>query len=123
MAVITTILEHEIIEGKKEVFKKEYNKKVEIDTFKTIIKLRVEFVNIDNPDDRFCVEHYGYGIDTQDKGVGKAVSYAYKYALLKTFALETGENATMTIILPNRKNHTKISPCSFRKLRKLRKLR
>lgn len=34
----------------------------------------------------------GTGIDTQDKGVGKAMTYAYKYALLRTFAIPTGED-------------------------------
>lgn len=59
---------------------------------KTVVKLEVAFVNIDNPTDQFKVIHYGYGIDPSDKGVGKAVSYACKYAMLKTFCLETGDD-------------------------------
>jgi hypothetical protein len=35
---------------------------------------------------------FGYGIDDQDKGAGKAMSYAVKYALLKTLGLETGDD-------------------------------
>ena len=50
------------------------------------------FLNIDNPEDYIAVQAFGYGIDQQDKGPGKAVSYAVKYALLKTFALETGDD-------------------------------
>ena len=34
----------------------------------------------------------GTGVDTQDKGVGKAMTYAYKYLLLRTFAIPTGED-------------------------------
>ena len=34
----------------------------------------------------------GTGIDTQDKAIGKAMTYAYKYALLRTFAIPTGED-------------------------------
>jgi len=34
----------------------------------------------------------GYGQDYGDKGVGKAYSYGMKYALLKVFFLETGED-------------------------------
>ena len=34
----------------------------------------------------------GEGADTQDKGVGKAMTYAYKYMLLRTFAIPTGED-------------------------------
>ncbi len=59
---------------------------------RTVAKIVVSFVNIDKPEDRFSVTYYGYGIDTQDKGPGKAMSYAVKYALLKTFCLETGDD-------------------------------
>ena len=33
---------------------------------------------------------YGHGVDTQDKGAGKATTYALKYALLYTFLTPTG---------------------------------
>ncbi len=59
---------------------------------RTEVKLKVTFINIDEPTDNFDVFYYGYGIDTSDKGIGKAVSYAFKYALLKTFCLETGDD-------------------------------
>lgn len=59
---------------------------------RTEVDIQVEFVNIDSPDDRLLVTAFGYGVDPQDKGPGKAVSYAFKYACLKTFALETGDD-------------------------------
>ncbi|ULT55431.1 ERF family protein [Neobacillus drentensis] len=34
----------------------------------------------------------GTGTDSQDKGVGKAMTYSYKYLLLRTFAIPTGED-------------------------------
>ena len=34
----------------------------------------------------------GDGADTQDKGAGKAMTYAYKYMWLRTFAIPTGED-------------------------------
>ena len=34
---------------------------------------------------------YGHGIDSQDKGAGKATTYALKYALLYTFLVPTGK--------------------------------
>ncbi|MDG0791954.1 ERF family protein [Cohnella ginsengisoli] len=34
----------------------------------------------------------GTGADTQDKGVGKAMTYSYKYLFLRTFAIPTGED-------------------------------
>ena len=59
---------------------------------KTIVTMDISFVNADEPTDRITLQYYGYGIDTQDKGIGKAVSYAVKYALLKMFCLETGDD-------------------------------
>lgn len=54
--------------------------------------LTVRFVNVDEPSDFFDVPTFGYGIDNQDKGPGKAMSYAVKYALLKALGLETGDD-------------------------------
>ena len=36
------------------------------------------------------ISGYGHGIDNQDKGAGKASTYALKYALLYTFLVPTG---------------------------------
>ncbi|WP_373092831.1 ERF family protein [Zhongshania sp.] len=52
----------------------------------------VSFVNIDNPEDRVTVTINAHAADTGDKAPGKAASYATKYAMLKVFSLETGEN-------------------------------
>jgi len=55
--------------------------------------MTVRFANIDAPEDCIDVPSFGYGIDPQDKGPGKAMSYAVKYALLKALGLETGDDA------------------------------
>jgi ERF superfamily len=59
---------------------------------RTEVNLELTFCNIDSPDDKITLSAFGYGIDTQDKGPGKAISYAVKYALLKMFCLETGDD-------------------------------
>jgi hypothetical protein len=59
---------------------------------RTVVTMDISFVNADQPDDRINLQYVGYGIDTQDKGIGKAISYAVKYALLKMFCLETGDD-------------------------------
>lgn len=59
---------------------------------RTEITLTVRFANIDEPSDHIDVLTAGYGIDPQDKGPGKAISYAVKYALLKALGLETGDD-------------------------------
>lgn len=59
---------------------------------RTEVMLDVIFINIDDPTDTFTVPSLGFGVDNQDKGPGKAVSYAVKYALLKAMGLETGDD-------------------------------
>jgi len=59
---------------------------------RTQVRLAVRFVNVEDPSDSFVVPSLGYGIDDQDKGPGKAISYAVKYALLKALGLETGDD-------------------------------
>lgn len=50
------------------------------------------FVNIDNPSDYVEVVTYGDGLDSGDKAPGKAMTYADKYALLKAYKIETGDD-------------------------------
>jgi hypothetical protein len=52
----------------------------------------IHFVNIDDPKDRAIVQLPAHALDTGDKAPGKAVSYAVKAAILKIFAIETGED-------------------------------
>lgn len=59
---------------------------------RTEIDVTIRFANIEDPTDFIDVASCGYGVDAQDKGPGKAISYAVKYALLKTLGLETGDD-------------------------------
>lgn len=59
---------------------------------RTEATVEVDFINVDKPEDRITVPMFGYGIDPQDKGPGKAISYAVKYACLKALSLETGDD-------------------------------
>ncbi len=56
---------------------------------------KVRFENIDDRSDFIDVATMGFGIDTSDKGPGKALSYGVKYALLKCLGLETGDDPDM----------------------------
>ena len=55
-------------------------------------RIKVDFVNIDRPEDRVTIETVGYGVDPSDKGPGKAMSYGLKYAYLKLFLLNSGDD-------------------------------
>jgi len=64
----------------------------EQDGNRTTATVEIEYINIDNPTDKITVTSFGYGIDKQDKGPGKAISYAVKYGHLKALGLETGDD-------------------------------
>lgn len=66
--------------------------KVEQSGNRTQCVMTVRFENIDDRSDFIDVASMGYGIDEQDKGPGKAISYAVKYALLKALGLESGDD-------------------------------
>jgi len=50
------------------------------------------FVNCDDPKDYLVIRIESHAMDNQDKAPGKAISYAKKYAVLKLFEIETGED-------------------------------
>lgn len=57
----------------------------------TTVDTEYKIVDIDTGEYEILASS-GTGADTQDKGVGKAMTYAYKYLLLRTFAIPTGED-------------------------------
>ena len=65
-------------EAKKELFER--------------IKVVYRFINVDNPTEHLDITSYGDGIDSADKSVGKAMTYADKYALMKAYKIITGED-------------------------------
>jgi len=68
------------------------NMQVEQNGNRTQATFDVRFENIDDRSDFIDVATFGYGVDPQDKGPGKAMSYGVKYALLKVLGLETGDD-------------------------------
>ena len=56
------------------------------------IEVTYRFVNMDKPDEYVDIKSFGDGIDSGDKSVGKAMTYADKYALLKAYKIITGED-------------------------------
>lgn len=56
------------------------------------IETRYRFVNVDLPNEYIDVVSYGDGIDSADKAPGKAMTYSDKYALLKAYKIQTGDD-------------------------------
>ena len=61
-------------------------------TFFTRVQTEYTFINIDKPEERFATIVFSEGIDPGDKGSGKAMTYADKYALMKAYKISTGDD-------------------------------
>lgn len=60
--------------------------------FVDIVKVTMQIINADDPADNVIVSAFGRGIDSGDKGFGKASTYARKYCLLNAYKIATGED-------------------------------
>ncbi len=65
-------------------------------TFMTRIKTVYRFVNVEKPEEYIETTTFAEGIDSQDKGSGKAMTYGDKYALMKAYKISTGEDPDQT---------------------------
>lgn len=57
--------------------------------FFTELSMRFTWVNAEKPEEAISCDWYGQGLDDGEKGVGKALTYAEKYFLLKFFNIAT----------------------------------
>lgn len=57
-----------------------------------IVKMTLKIINLEKTDEFVDVESFGRGLDSGDKGFGKASTYARKYALLNAYKIATGED-------------------------------
>ncbi len=57
----------------------------------TFTEVTTEYLLIHSSGESIKLAGYGHGVDNQDKGAGKATTYALKYALLYTFLIPTGK--------------------------------
>lgn len=87
---VTAIMRQKLIEQKIIVypFEQQYTRNGQISHVDT--KYRMQ--NVEDPNDFIIIASAGDGADSQDKGTGKAMTYAYKYMWLRTFSLPTGED-------------------------------
>ena len=87
------VLESNMLENVKEFTDKSGNTTVtKSTTFMSRIKTTYRFVNIDKPEEYIETVTFAEGIDSQDKGSGKAMTYADKYALMKGYKISTGDD-------------------------------
>ena len=86
--VSRTILESHMLESESE-YQGKVQKKT---TFMTRIETVYRFVNTEKPEEYIDTITFAEGIDPQDKGSGKAMTYADKYALMKAYKISTGDD-------------------------------
>lgn len=83
----------EVLESQTLESESEYNGKgTKKTTFFTRIKTVYRFVNVENPSEFIETVTFAEGIDSQDKGSGKAMTYGDKYALMKAYKISTGDD-------------------------------
>lgn len=82
------ILREEMLETESS-YKDRVTKKT---TFYKLIETTYCFVNAEQPEEYIETTVCAEGIDSQDKGCGKAMTYADKYALMKVYKISTGED-------------------------------
>lgn len=88
--IISIPVKQEIV--KSEIVKSQKENGGETINYVDIIKMTVRIVDIEAPSDFIEIESFGRGLDTSDKGFGKASTYARKYALLNAYKIATGED-------------------------------
>jgi len=61
------------------------------DSFLITVKLELTFIDVDS-DEKFVGTFYGDASDSDDKAIYKAITGGVKYALMKSFMIETGDD-------------------------------
>lgn len=80
---------HKIVDSRTLVTKNDYGEK---ESQFVRIESVYRFVNMEDPKEFVDVNAFGDGVDSLDKAPGKATTYADKYALMKAYKVETGED-------------------------------
>lgn len=83
----------ETLESERLESESEYQGKVtKKTTFYTRLKTVYRFVNVEKPEEYVETTVFSSGLDSQDKGDGKAMTYGDKYALMKQYKISTGDD-------------------------------
>lgn len=89
-----SLIKHGLVFYQSEILKNELIRldKGDKTFFLSLVTVRYILADAEEKDQMITVESIGSGIDSQDKSTGKALTYSYKYALLRTFMIPTGED-------------------------------
>lgn len=104
-----TILESNMLESES-TYNGNTTKKT---TFMTRIETVYRFVNVEKPEEYVETTTFAEGIDSQDKGSGKAMTYADKYALMKAYKISTGDDPDQVASIDTRYTKKKKQDISY----------
>lgn len=76
----------------------------------TAIDIEFTWVNAEAPSETIVCPWYGQGLDDGEKGVGKALTYAEKFFLLKFFNIATDKDDPDSIQKPNKPTLKEATP-------------
>ena len=93
LILLPSVVDHKVTESPIEQFDKEGHPIKRTTTYFTELDMTFTWVNAEKPDETVTCQWYGQGVDIAgEKGVGKALTYAEKYFLLKQFNIATDQD-------------------------------
>lgn len=93
--LISIPIKQDLISSEAVKFNKKIYNSAEVEeklNYVDVIKMTVRIYNLENPEQHIDIESFARGLDSSDKGFGKASTYARKYALLNAYKIATGED-------------------------------
>lgn len=94
LLLIPRVTGHKVTESTVEQYEKDTNNVTKrTTTYFTELDMTMTWVNAENPEETIECPWYGQGVDTAgEKGVGKSLTYAEKYFMLKFFNIPTDKD-------------------------------
>jgi len=91
--LIPSVKGHSVTTSSIEFFNEKNNVTKRTNTYFTELDMIMTWVNAEKPDEKIECSWYGQGVDIAgEKGVGKALTYAEKYFMLKFFNIPTDKD-------------------------------
>ena len=122
LLLVPAVTAHKVSESIIEIKDKDGNATKRTITYFTELDMLMTWINAENPEEKISCAWYGQGVDIAgEKGVGKAMTYAEKYFMLKFFNIPTDKDDPDSFQEKNEKEEKKptiklISPAQVTRL-------
>ncbi len=93
LLLVPSVTNHKVSETVVDYYDKEGRVNKHTTTYFTELDMTMTWINSEDPEEKIVCNWYGQGVDIAgEKGVGKALTYAEKYFLLKFFNISTDKD-------------------------------